>query len=578
MKTTQTFLASLPLLSFSWASPCPILGPPYPTPQRLSTSQAFQNGTRKLDDLINQALQNASFFSEYAMSGPLSNGTFSLSIFSTAQPDTLLHEFHYTSSEVANSQEGLHTVDANSIYRIGSVSKLLTVYTFLIHEGFTRDGESVARYIPELAEIAKGDLMSDNGRLVNWTDVTVGDLASQLGGITRDLGLNDNDEVPGVPPLPAGEVALCDHSDQKAFPCSVKEYLDRFATVPAEWNPAHTPTYSNAGFFLLALVLERITGKSFPELMQHSLIEQLGLNSTSYYAPNSTTRAVIPVNDTVAMWSLDIGPVAPSGNYYTSTYDFATIGRSILNSSILSPSLTRRWLKPRTFTTAASPAFDAVGAPWEIIRFRDHERVVDLYTKDGDVGAYHASLVLIPDYNVGWTILTAGTKSTGVREGLNTLMYETILPALEQAAREEANKHFAGTYEAISPTNSTTPPATAIFTTDSHSGLKISSIMIGGIEQTTTQDSPKAKLDWRLFPSDLYNDGKHVGFTAAVSTIYTDKNTKVFAANTCASWLSVGTPSYGSLGLLDFVFEVDEEGRAVSAYAKGFRMKFVKKY
>ncbi|GIZ47624.1 hypothetical protein CKM354_001071200 [Cercospora kikuchii] len=577
MKATQISLAILPLLSFSRASLCPILGPPFPTPQHLNTSQAFQNGTKSLDNLINQALKNASYFSEYAMSAPLTNGTFSLSIFSTAQPDTLLHEFHYTSSEVANSQEGLHTVDANSIYRIGSVSKLLTVYAFLIHEGFARDGDSVTKFIPELAETAKGNLMSDNGRLVNWTDVTVGDLASQLGGITRDLGLNDNDELPGVPPLPDGEVALCDHPDQKAFPCSVKEYLDRFATVPAEWNPAHTPTYSNAGFFLLALVLERITGKSFPELMHHSLIERLGLNSTSYYAPNSTARAVIPINDTAAMWSFDIGPVAPSGNYYTSTYDFATIGRSILNSSILSPSLTRRWLKPRTFTTAASPAFDAVGAPWEIIRFRDHERVVDLYTKDGDVGAYHASLVLIPDYNVGWTILTAGTKSTGVREGLNTLMYETILPALEQAAHEEANERFAGSYEAIAIYENN--EATSVNnTTDSHSGLKIASLMIGGIEQTTTQDSPKAKLDWRLFPNDLYNDGKHVGFTGAVSTIYTNKATKVFAANTCANWLSVGTPSYGSLGLFDFIFEIDEEGRAVSAYAKGFRMKFVKKH
>lgn len=86
-------------------------------------------------------------------------------------------------------------MDANSIYRIGSVSKLLTVYAFLIHEGFARDGDSVTKFIPELAETAKGNLMSDNGRLVNWTDVTVGDLASQLGGITRDCKLTRCCEV-----------------------------------------------------------------------------------------------------------------------------------------------------------------------------------------------------------------------------------------------------------------------------------------------------------------------------------------------------------------------------------------------
>jgi hypothetical protein len=59
------------------------------------------------------------------------------------------------------------------------------------------------------------------------------------------------------------------------------------------------------------------------------------------------------------------------------------LGQSILNNTQLSPSSTRRWLKPWTHTAVWQ---QAVGLAWEIARWPVDERIVDVYTKQGDLG------------------------------------------------------------------------------------------------------------------------------------------------------------------------------------------------
>lgn len=39
------------------------------------------------------------------------------------------------------------------------------------------------------------------------------------------------------------------------------------------------------------------------------------------------------------------------------------------------------------------------------------ERIVGLYTKDGKLGAYGSYLILVPYYDVGFTVLAAGFSS-----------------------------------------------------------------------------------------------------------------------------------------------------------------------
>ena len=97
-------------------------------------------------------------------------------------------QYHYTAPTVANSTAGVHQVDIDSIYRLGSITKLITVYSLLVAAGDGYWQEPVTKYVPELAEIAQGDPAEgiEDITRIRWQDITVGDLANHLSGLPRD--------------------------------------------------------------------------------------------------------------------------------------------------------------------------------------------------------------------------------------------------------------------------------------------------------------------------------------------------------------------------------------------------------
>ena len=145
----------------------------------------------------------------------------------------------------------------------------------------------------------------------------------------------------------------------------------------------HAPVYTNLAYLLLAYALENMTGAHFPDLMNSTILHPLSLTSTYYpLAPSSATkRAIIPFEDTSAWYSTNLRPLNPGGAVYSTTKDMRTFGKSILNSTLLSSALTRRWLKPHSFTP---DRHISVGAPWEIMTYPSTSRFpVRIYSKAG---------------------------------------------------------------------------------------------------------------------------------------------------------------------------------------------------
>jgi CubicO group peptidase (beta-lactamase class C family) len=163
---------------------CPLLGPDFPPPLNLSagsaTLSAGSNFTQQVRQLINN--QNSTY-------GPFDANTtsFSVNIFSVHK-DNPIFQYHYSAPILATSTGGVKTVDENSVYRIGSVSKLFTVYAFLVENGDVHWNEPITKYVPELAALAKTNDVNQRNPIDNvaWEDITVGSLASHMAGIGRD--------------------------------------------------------------------------------------------------------------------------------------------------------------------------------------------------------------------------------------------------------------------------------------------------------------------------------------------------------------------------------------------------------
>ena len=144
---------------------CPFLGPVFPLPKSLSTNTLFRTSLTKLEATIQDAFSRGT-----TPHGPLNpNDTYSIQIFSTASATPLL-DLHHRGTELV----GTSTVNGDSIYRIASATKVVTVYLLLLQAGDGVFSDMVTKHVPELAE--KGD----------WDTITVGALAGYMAGIVSD--------------------------------------------------------------------------------------------------------------------------------------------------------------------------------------------------------------------------------------------------------------------------------------------------------------------------------------------------------------------------------------------------------
>lgn len=68
------------------------------------------------------------------------------------------------------------------------------------------------------------------------------------------------------------------------------------------------PAYSNVAFSIFTMALERVTGKSYTELVHEKVSAPFNMSST-YPSPGDDGRGVIPPGD--SSWGADYGLNAP---------------------------------------------------------------------------------------------------------------------------------------------------------------------------------------------------------------------------------------------------------------------------
>lgn len=168
---------------------CPLLGPVFPAPTNLATSAAFAAAKANLTSTLDTYVQTGK-------SSPLSHifdaneTSFTLEVFSVSDnPDPLIR-YYYTAPSLVNASTGVQKVDENTVFRIGSISKLWTVLLYLIHAGDKGFHDPVTKYIPELkaaaAAAAAAAVEEDAIDTLRWEDVTIKELASHMAGVSRD--------------------------------------------------------------------------------------------------------------------------------------------------------------------------------------------------------------------------------------------------------------------------------------------------------------------------------------------------------------------------------------------------------
>lgn len=222
-------------------------------------------------------------------------------------------------------------------YRLASVTKQFTAVAILllIQDGkFTLD-DPMKKWLPSLPSAVDS---------VSITDL-----------LTHTSGIIDYEDV-----IPAGTVAQLRDAD-------VLRLLEPQDSV--YFKPGVSYRYSNSGYALLALIVERASGKSFAAFLRERIFLPLGMNHTVAYEEGTSTVSNRAFGYTMkdGVWTRKdqstTSAVLGDGGIYSSIDDLAKWDAALYDSRLLSDDFRRLAFTPHTATDRADVKY---GFGWRI--------------------------------------------------------------------------------------------------------------------------------------------------------------------------------------------------------------------
>ncbi len=199
---------------------------------------------------------------------------------------------------------------------------------------------------------------------------------------------------------------------------ATENLLDRLSTQRLKAAPGAYSVYCNDGFTLAELVVEAVSGMSFPEYLQKEILSPAGLNDT--FVPGGDFNAarlakIYNGTDTRALPQECIGVVGTGGIYATAS-DLASFGGALTATNLLSQASLDA-MADSEYKNGMWPEDDldwiTFGLGWDSVKIYPFcQSDIQALVKGGDTTYYHSGLVVIPEYNMAAAVVSSGGLST----------------------------------------------------------------------------------------------------------------------------------------------------------------------
>jgi D-alanyl-D-alanine carboxypeptidase len=154
---------------------------------------------------------------------------------------------------LANLELGI-PIEPDMVFRIGSLTKQFTAVAILMlaEQGKLALNDSITKFLPDYPT---HDYL-----------ITVEHL------LTHTSGIKSYTSMPEWLPL-----------WRKDF--TVQELIDFFKNQPIDFAPGKRFEYSNSGYILLGAIIEKASGQTYEQFIQHRIFEHLGMKHSCYDSP-----------------------------------------------------------------------------------------------------------------------------------------------------------------------------------------------------------------------------------------------------------------------------------------------------
>ncbi len=288
----------------------------------------------------------------------------------------------------------LHPIDAKKNFRLASFTKQFTAACIMLlaREGKLHYDDHLSDFFPEFPEYGKS--------------ITVRNLLNHTSGLP-DYGELLMKQYPDTPPekvpqiLDAGVLKLLEQQTSGEFPPGTK------------WE------YSNSGYAVLAMIVEKVSGKTFGQFLQERIFTPLKMTNTVAYEKGKNevphrayghTRTDVKAKDD-GFHETDQSPtsaVLGDGGIYSSLEDLAKWDRALRDHTLLSAAEMQPALTP-VQPSGGLPKLDdktvSYGFGWFLDPYGGHKRM----SHDGETIGFRTTIQRFTDD--GLTIIVLANRT-----------------------------------------------------------------------------------------------------------------------------------------------------------------------
>ncbi len=200
----------------------------------------------------------------------------------------------------------------NTKHRLGSITKQFTAVLILqlAEQGKLKLDEKVTTYLPDYPK-ETGD------------QITIHHL------LTHTSGIPNYTSFPNF------------FRDKTRDPYTPEEFVHVFADSTLDFSPGEKFAYSNSGYFLLGVIIEKVSGKSYEELLHENIFTPLKMSGTGYdhHSTIMKNRAAgydKNGNEYTNTAYLDMSIPYAAGSLYSTVEDLYTWDQALYTNQLLS--------------------------------------------------------------------------------------------------------------------------------------------------------------------------------------------------------------------------------------------------
>lgn len=210
----------------------------------------------------------------------------------------------------------------NTKHRLGSITKQFT-----------------AMLILQLAAKGKLDLHAPISKYLPDYPKESGDKITTHHLLTHSSGIPNYTAFPGF------------FEEESRDPYKPEEFIKKFQDKGLEFKPGEKFNYSNSGYFLLGVIIEKLTGKTYEAMLQDNIFTPLGMDDSGYdnhgtIIKNRATGYEKNGNSFVNSNYLDMSIPYAAGSLYSTVEDLYIWDQALYTNKLLPKEYMALFFKP----------------------------------------------------------------------------------------------------------------------------------------------------------------------------------------------------------------------------------------